>query len=209
MYCPTYDYQIRSRSRQRRIKRDRILKRMMIFTIFSLVVFTILSFNSPEAGSSAKIKPEKEIAKVEIIKPTSTPSPTPLEPTIAPKIYKVPSPTITPLETNSSGNSEVFSQGHVSHYSRAGCLGCDPNMIMANGQPLDDNAFTIAVPPRTLAMGTRVKLINTDNGKEVIATVTDTGGFAKYNRIADLTLAVGNALETKTDQSVVKIEVIQ
>lgn len=182
---------------------------MTIFTIFSLVVFLSLSFNNSEAGKSAELKKDIPVAKVEKIKPTSTPSPTPLEPTKAPKIYKVPSPTITPLETPPSGNPEVVAQGHVSHYSRAGCLGCDPNFIMANGQPLDDNALTIAVVPGTLPMGTQVKLTNTSNGKEVIATVTDTGGFAKYGRVADLTLAVGNALETKTDQSIVKIEVLK
>lgn len=205
MYCPTYDYQIRSMSRQRRIKRDRILKRMMISIIISVAISLFFQFNTTEA----KIAPQVEVVKVEQIKPTSTPSPTPLEPTIAPKAIEVPIPTQQPLETPPSGNPEVVAEGHVSHYSRAGCLGCDPNFIMANGQPLDDNAMTIAVVPGTLPMGTQVKLTNTSNGKEVIATVTDTGGFAKYGRVADLTLAVGNALETKTDNSIVKIEVFK
>lgn len=111
---------------------------------------------------------------------------------------------------NVAGQSGTLAlAGKVSHYSRAGCLGCSPNLTMANGQPLDDNRLTIAVPPGTIPMNTQVKLVNETNGKEVIATVTDTGGFAKYNRVADLTPAVANALGTQTDISHVRIEVLQ
>jgi rare lipoprotein A (peptidoglycan hydrolase) len=99
-------------------------------------------------------------------------------------------------------------EGRISHYSREGCLGCDPERIMANGEPLDDNRLTIAVPPNTIPMNTQVLVTNQDNGKSVVALVTDTGGFTKYNRVADLTLAVGRALETKTDVSSVKIEIL-
>lgn len=95
-------------------------------------------------------------------------------------------------------------QGKVSHYSREGCLGCSATLTMANGQPLDDNAMTIAF--NHLPMNTKVRLTNLDNGKSVIATVTDTGGFERLGRIADLVPAVKNALETKTDQSEVLIE---
>jgi rare lipoprotein A (peptidoglycan hydrolase) len=87
--------------------------------------------------------------------------------------------------------------GKVSHYSRAGCIGCDPNFIMANGQPLDDNAFTIAF--NHAKMNSRARVTNLDNGKSVIVDVTDTGGFEQYDRIADLTIAVGNAIGTKSN----------
>lgn len=100
-------------------------------------------------------------------------------------------------------------EGKVSHYSRAGCLGCSPNLTMANGEPLDDNRLTIAVPPGTIPMNTQVRVINETTGKEVIATVTDTGGFSKYNRVADLTPAVASELGTQTDISHVRIEPIQ
>lgn len=122
-----------------------------------------------------------------------------------------PTPTATPVERISpkkapDGKQSNVWTGKVSHYSRAGCLGCSANLTMANGQPLDDEAMTIAF--NWLPMNTRVKLTNLDNGKSCEATVTDTGGFNKLGRIADLVPAVARALETKTDISQVKIEVI-
>lgn len=100
-------------------------------------------------------------------------------------------------------------EGKVSHYSRNGCLGCSPNLTMANGEPLDDNRLTIAVPPGTIPMNSHVKVTNTTTGLSVLAMVTDTGGFAKLGRIADLTPAVANAIGTVTDKSHVVIEVVQ
>ena len=38
-----------------------------------------------------------------------------------------------------------FWKGEASYYSREGCLNCDENLIMANGEPLDDYAYAIAV----------------------------------------------------------------
>jgi len=87
--------------------------------------------------------------------------------------------------------------GKVSHYSRAGCIGCDPNFIMANGEPLDDNAFTIAF--NHAKMNSKARVTNLDNGQSVIVKVTDTGGFEQYDRIADLTVMVGNVLGTKSN----------
>lgn len=114
-------------------------------------------------------------------------------------------PSISPTPTPSAQISPKRVVGHVSHYSRAGCLGCSVNFTMANGETLNDDALTIAVPPGWFPMNSIVKVTNLDNGKSVIAKVTDTGGFLKYNRIADLTLAVGKALETKTDVSEVEV----
>lgn len=98
-------------------------------------------------------------------------------------------------------------EGKVSHYSRSGCLGCSPNMTMANGQPLDDNRATIAF--NFLPMNTKVLVKNLDNGKSIEALVTDTGGFnnlGPHGRIADLTPAVANYLGTITDVTNIKIE---
>lgn len=95
-------------------------------------------------------------------------------------------------------------QGFVSHYSKAGCLGCSATLTMANGETLDDNRATIAF--NWLPMNTQVRITNLSNGKSMVATVTDTGGFNRLNRIADLVPAVANNLETKTDQSLVLIE---
>lgn len=97
-------------------------------------------------------------------------------------------------------------EGKASIYSRAGCLGCSPTLTMANGQPLDDNALTVAFNLEPL--GTQLKITNTVTGKTVIAEVTDTGGFHRHGRIVDVVPAVANALELKTDQ-VVSIEVIK
>jgi len=97
--------------------------------------------------------------------------------------------------------------GKVSHYSRAGCLGCSKTLTMANGEPLDDSRLTIAFNKAPL--NSRVLVKNLDNGKSVEATVTDTGGFESLGRIADLTPAVAKALETKTDISTVQIKLIK
>lgn len=116
-----------------------------------------------------------------------------------------PTPTVAPLKTRTQTSNRVW-VGKVSHYSRAGCLGCSPTLTMANGQPLDDNAMTIAF--NWLPLNTQVRVTNLDNGKSVIATVTDTGGFNSLNRIADLVPAVANELGTKTDVTNVLIEAL-
>lgn len=116
----------------------------------------------------------------------------------------------TPQNENKQRITEDFNGvwvGKVSHYSRAGCLGCSPTLTMANGEPLDDNRLTIAFNKAPL--NSRVLLTNLDNGKSVEATVTDTGGFESLGRIADLVPAVANALETKTDISNVQIKLIK
>jgi hypothetical protein len=113
-------------------------------------------------------------------------------------------PTLTPTKAPAKPLQSNIWRGYVSHYSRAGCLGCSETLTMANGEPLDDNRPTIAF--NWLPMNTKVRITNTDNGKSMIVTVTDTGGFNSLNRVADLTPAVANYLETKTDQSLVIIE---
>jgi len=131
--------------------------------------------------------------------PTATPSSTPVERVLPKK---------PPTGTGEAGSSAKLTSwtGKVSHYSRAGCLGCSENLTMANGQPLDDNALTIAFNKAPL--GTKLKLTNMDNGKTVIVTVTDRGGFEKLGRIADLVPAVANALGTKTDITSVLFETL-
>lgn len=93
-------------------------------------------------------------------------------------------------------------QGQASVYSVDGCLGCDPRRIMANGEQLDDRRATLALPCHfsagrcmlDLPLNTRVMVLNVSTGKAIAATVTDTGGFAKYGRIADLSLATAQAI---------------
>lgn len=131
--------------------------------------------------------------------PTDLPTPTPVERVLPKK------PSTGTGEAGSSAKLTTWT-GKVSHYSRAGCLGCSENLTMANGQPLDDEALTIAFNKAPL--GTKLKLTNIDNGKTVIVTVTDRGGFEKLGRLADLVPAVARALGTKTDISTVLFETL-
>lgn len=94
--------------------------------------------------------------------------------------------------------------GEASFYSTKGCMGCDPEQIMANGVKLDDSQLTVALPPHIVTeyklLNDMVRIKNTSNGKEVIAQVTDTGGFYKLTngrRVADLTIATRDALGCK------------
>jgi len=82
--------------------------------------------------------------------------------------------------------------GVASYYSRAGCIGCSPTLTMANGEPLDDHKKTIAF--NKLPLGTKVRVMNLDNYMTTTATITDTGGFERLGRIADLTIATRDAL---------------
>lgn len=93
--------------------------------------------------------------------------------------------------------------GHVSYYSHDGCVGCNPEQIMANGDPFDEDAMTLAF--NRLPLNTRVKVTNLDTGVSTVATVTDTGGFEKLNRIADLSKGLADVLGAKTDSSLIEI----
>ncbi len=95
--------------------------------------------------------------------------------------------------------------GVGSFYTRNGCLGCGRGAIMANGEPLNDSALTLAYWRAPL--NSYVRITNLDTGISVIARVTDRGGFdGAYNpypnlvskattgRIFDLSLALKNSL---------------
>lgn len=83
--------------------------------------------------------------------------------------------------------------GKASYYSEDGCIGCDPDRIMANGERLDDDRPTVAY--NHLPLNTRVTITNLGNGKTVTVPVTDRGGFEAHGKIADLSLATKNALQ--------------
>jgi len=93
----------------------------------------------------------------------------------------------------------IFSwTGIASYYSESGCLECSPTLTMANGQRLDDTKLTLAMTPRTVRkfkiLNKKVTVRNRTTGASIVATVTDTGGFARYNRIADLSVATKLAI---------------
>lgn len=86
--------------------------------------------------------------------------------------------------------------GIASYYSIAGCLGCSPTLTMANGERLNDTVKTIALTPSNYRKykNQTVKVTNLKNKKYTLAKVTDSGGFGKYNRVADLSLATKLAI---------------
>lgn len=89
-------------------------------------------------------------------------------------------------------------RGEASYYSEDGCLGCSETLTMANGERLDDTKYTVALTPETVSeyklLNDMVKIYNPSTDRTVVAKVTDTGGFGKYNRVADLSLATKEAL---------------
>ena len=118
------------------------------------------------------------------------------------------------VETSTDGKNISSWQGKISIYSATwgGCLGCKKWYTpegqlyyrMANGEILDDGNFTIAF--NYLPLNSRVSLVNRDNARSVAATITDRGGFEECcGRIADLSVAVANALDAKTDHSLIEI----
>lgn len=115
---------------------------------------------------------------------------------IAPTPTEKPIPSASPIPTELpkpkfQGTKHT---GLASYYSRSGCIGCHPNFIMANGQPLDDSKHTVAF--NRAPLGTMVKVTNVKTGSEVVAEVTDTGGFEKLKvpKIIDLSVATKNAI---------------
>lgn len=103
-----------------------------------------------------------------------------------------PEPTPTPeLE-------ERILKGEASYYSEDGCLGCSETLTMANGERLDDTQYTVALTPEMVSkyklLNDTVRIYNPSQDRTVLARVTDTGGFGKYGRVADLSVASKEAL---------------
>ncbi len=115
------------------------------------------------------------------------------------------------LISAAESGSKVILEGEASYYSRSGCLGCGPGLIMANGQPLNDTALTIAIGVnRKHLVGRSAKVTNLDTGKSVMVLITDTGGFyqARYgHRVADLTVATKQAIGMRGGTGRVRVEV--
>jgi len=153
----------------------------------TLLVFLFLTFLVYMVGCYNSYRSElKGTSEVESRLPETNPNPDP-EPTI-----------------------NILYSGKVSYYSHEGCIGCGEEQRMGNGQLFDENAFTLAVPcediiSKKYKYGTKVKVINQDNYMQEEATITDCGGFSKYNRVADLSKGLALALEAKTDKSEIVI----
>lgn len=77
----------------------------------------------------------------------------------------------------------------------------------ANGEQFDKAALTAA--HRTLPFGTRVKVINRNNGRSVVVRINDRGPF-KPGRVIDLSLAAAEAIDMQRHGLVpVRIEVLR
>ena len=190
----------------------RSLVSMMVFLSVGLSIACVKIPTDTYTHSAATVRPSipATMGVIEAAEATPTPIPTP-DPTPEPTPTPTPKPTIAPTPRPTEASNEYRPTGggitgYVSYYSRAGCLGCDPNFITASGEPLDDTAFTLAVVPGQYDMGQMVLVTNLSNSRQTIAKVNDTGGFAQYNRIADLSLALYEYLNAKTDDSLILIE---
>jgi len=107
-----------------------------------------------------------------------------------------------------TGTSSFYTTGK-------GCMGCSTNEIKANGEKLNDNEMIIAF--NQLPLNSKVEVCNTQNGECAMAVVEDTGGFEKADCpkccngkgcIADLTLAVRNAIGSKGNTEVKITEIL-
>ena len=105
------------------------------------------------------------------------------------------SPVPTPTPTAAP---RLLWRGTASYYSEADCLGCSPTLIMANGERLDDDVATIAMAPGVVReyqlLNRTVTVQNEENGAVTRAKVSDTGGFERHGRIADLSVAVKRSI---------------
>lgn len=127
-------------------------------------------------------------------------------------VVVAPAPQLPLAEATTSGSPVLVMEGEASFYSRAGCLGCNPGRIMANGQPLNDNALTMAIgADKKHLVGRTARVTSLVTGKSTTVRITDTGGFhaAKYgHRVADLTIATKQAIGMAGGVGQVRVEVL-
>jgi len=93
--------------------------------------------------------------------------------------------------------------GKASFYSTR----CNGGTRTASGERLSNDAPTAA--HKSLPMGTKVRVINLDNGKSEIVTINDRGPFIR-GRIIDVTIGVAKRLDFFRRGVVpVKVEVLK
>ena len=105
-----------------------------------------------------------------------------------------------PKEPASQGRpvqaSEQIGAGKASFYGSQ-----HHNKLTANGERFDQDALTAA--HRTLPFGTKVRVINTRNGKSVVVRINDRGPFVR-GRIIDLSKAAFKQIAS-TDSGVIRV----
>lgn len=65
-------------------------------------------------------------------------------------------------------------------------------LAMANGRPFDPRKMTAA--SYSLALGTRIRVVNIKNGRGVVVTITDRGPNHRLHRALDLSQAAAERL---------------
>ncbi len=100
------------------------------------------------------------------------------------------------IHRNRNGESKNWesSIGKASWYSSKDACGKKTNNLKgcptASGKSIyaleREKVLFCAVPKGTHRLGSRLKITNSANGKYVVVTVLDTGGFKKYSRSIDL-----------------------
>lgn len=88
----------------------------------------------------------------------------------------------------------------VSRYSRPHYVGTaswygsqHQGKLMANGKPFDRRRLTAAC--WWFPLGTAIRVVNLENGKSVVVTITDRGPNERLNRILDLSEAAAQRLD--------------
>lgn len=80
--------------------------------------------------------------------------------------------------------------------------------LTANGEVFNHKKMTCA--SNKLKMGTKIRVTNLSNNKSVVCRVNDTGGFAKYGRILDMSLGSFRTIASESTGVInVRIEVIK
>jgi len=181
-----------------------------IITLSALILpVQVLAFELP-AGISPYITPIKSIE-------TSHAYSSGMVIANASPITTVTAPEVRPSRTaryatRAYTGGPVIMEGIASYYSKAGCLGCNPLFVMANGQVLDDNALTMAIgADKKHLVGYNARVTNLVNGQSIVVRITDTGGFYKDkygNRVADLTIGTKEAIGMKGGLGKVRVEVL-
>ena len=123
---------------------------------------------------------ESSVQRESAVPPPPRPAPAPPRATPPPRAEPAPKP---PAAATQEGKGSWY--GHAHHGKKT-----------ASGETYDMNALTAA--HRTLPMGTRVRVTNTDNGRSVVVRINDRGPF-RDGRIIDLSLAAARSLGVTAD----------
>ena len=121
---------------------------------------------------------------------------------LAPILFTLISGCADDQDTSSNAKSTFTQHGKASYYARS-----FHGEQTASGETFNQNELVAA--HKTLPFGTRVKVINLDNGKQVTVRIVDRGPF-KPGRIIDLSRVAASRIDLLEDGVTrVKIEKVK